>query len=69
MARHEITGAGQRRLDRYKRRRDEYNRQLADLAPPLSEEETAKLVVRCSRQEPRTHAAPAPPNRGSGSGR
>jgi len=69
MARREITEAEQQRLDRYKQRRDEYIRQLADLAPPLSEEQKAKLVVRCVRQAPMTHAAPAPPHRGPGSGR
>ena len=45
MARREITEAGQQRLDRYKQRRDEYLRQLARLAPPLSEEQKAKLAV------------------------
>ena len=43
MARREITGAGQQRLDRYKRRRDEYIRKLAHLASPLSEEQKARL--------------------------
>ena len=45
MARREITGAGQQRLDRYKRRRDEYIRKLAHLASPLSEEQKARLAV------------------------
>ena len=45
MARREITGAGQQRLDRYKQRRDEYLRKLAHLAPPLSEEQKARLAV------------------------
>ena len=69
MTRREITEAEQRRLDGYKQRRDEYIRQLGGLAPPLSEEQKAKLLARCSRQEPRTHAAPAPPHRGPGGGR
>jgi len=41
----DITEAGQQRLDRYKQRRDEYIRQLAHLAPPLSEEQKARLAV------------------------
>ena len=45
MARREITEAGQQRLDRYKQRRDEYLRKLAHLAPPLSEEQKARLAV------------------------
>jgi len=45
MARREITQAGQQRLDRYKQRRDEYIRKLAHLAPPLSEEQKARLAV------------------------
>ena len=45
MARREITEAGQQRLDRYKQRRDEYLRKLAHLAPPLSEEQEARLAV------------------------
>ena len=45
MARREITEAEQQRLDRYKQRRDEYLRKLAHLAPPLSEEQKAKLAV------------------------
>ena len=45
MARREITAAGQQRLDRYKQRRDEYLRELARLAPPLSEEQKARLAV------------------------
>ncbi len=45
MARREITGAGQQRLDRCKQRRDEYLRKLAHLAPPLSEEQKARLAV------------------------
>ena len=45
MARREITEAGQQRLDRYKQRRDEYLRKLAHLAPPLSEEQQARLAV------------------------
>jgi hypothetical protein len=45
VARREITEAGQQRLDRYKQRRDEYIRQLAHLAPPLSEEQKARLAV------------------------
>ena len=45
MARREITEAGQQRLDRYKQRRDEYLRKLARLAPPLSEEQKARLAV------------------------
>ena len=44
MARHDITEAEQQRLDRYKRRRDEYLRKLAHLAPPLSEEQKARLA-------------------------
>ena len=44
MARREITEAGQQRLDRYKQRRDEYLRKLALLAPPLSEEQKARLA-------------------------
>jgi hypothetical protein len=59
MARREITEAEQQRLDRHKQRRDEYIRELAGLAPPLSEDQAAKLV-RCARPTPRTHAAPAP---------
>lgn len=38
VARREITEAEQQRLERYKRRRDEYIRELAGSAPPLSEE-------------------------------
>ena len=45
MARREITEAEQQRLDRYKQRRDEYLRKLAHLAPPLSEEQKARLAV------------------------
>jgi hypothetical protein len=45
MARREITEAERQRLERYKRRRDEYLRQLAHLAPPPSEEQKAKLAV------------------------
>ena len=45
MARREITEAERQRLERYKRRRDEYLRKLAHLAPPLSEEQKAKLAV------------------------
>ena len=45
MARREITEAEQQRLDRYKQRRDEYIRKLAHLAPPLSEEQKARLAV------------------------
>ena len=45
MARRGITEAGQQRLDRYKQRRDEYLRKLARLAPPLSEEQKARLAV------------------------
>ena len=45
MARREITEAGRQRLERYKRRRDEYIRKLAHLAPPPSEEQKAKLAV------------------------
>lgn len=67
MARREIIGAEQQRLDRYKQRRDEYIRELVGLAPPLSEEQTAELVVRYARQAPGTHAAVAPPHRGRGS--
>jgi len=44
MARREITEAEQQRLDRYKRRRDEYTRKLAHLAPPLPEEQKARLA-------------------------
>ena len=44
MARRDITEAEQQRLDRYKRRRDEYIRKLAHLAPPLSEEQKARLA-------------------------
>jgi len=44
MARRDITEAEQQRLDRYKRRRDEYIRQLAHLAPPLSEEQKTRLA-------------------------
>ena len=44
MARRDITEAEQQRLDRYKRRRDEYLRKLAHLAPPLSEEQKARLA-------------------------
>ncbi len=44
MARRDITEADQQRLDRYKRRRDEYTRQLAHLAPPLSEEQKTRLA-------------------------
>ncbi len=39
-----ITEAGQQRLDRYKQRRDEHLRKLAHLAPPLSEEQKARLA-------------------------
>ncbi len=46
IARREITEAEQQRLDRYKRRRDEYLRKLAHLAPPLSEEQKARLAPR-----------------------
>ena len=45
MARREITEAGQQWLDRYKQRRDEYLRKLAHLAPPLPEEQKARLAV------------------------
>ena len=45
IARREITGAGQQRLDRYRQRRDEYLRQLAHLAPPLPGEQKARLAV------------------------
>ena len=45
MARREITEAEQQRLDRYKQRRDEYLRRPAHLAPPLSEEQKARLAV------------------------
>jgi len=45
VARREITEAEQQRLDRYKHRRDEYIRQLAHFAPPLSEEQKARLAV------------------------
>ena len=45
MARREITEAEQQRLDRYKQRRDEYLRELAHLAAPLSEEQKARLAV------------------------
>jgi hypothetical protein len=45
MARRGITRAGQQRLDRYKQRRDGYLRKLAHLAPPLSEEQKARLAV------------------------
>jgi len=45
MARREITEAEQQRLDRYKQQRDEYLRKLAHLAPPLSEEQKARLAV------------------------
>ena len=44
MARRENTETGQQRLERYKQRRDEYIRQLAHLAPPLSEEQKARLA-------------------------
>jgi hypothetical protein len=56
MGRREIIEAEQR-LDRYKQRRDRYIRELAGLAPPLPEEQEAKLVARCARQVPGTHAA------------
>ena len=45
MARREITEAEQQRLERYKRRRDEYIRELVDSVPPLSEEQKAKFAV------------------------
>ena len=45
VARREITEAERQRLDRYKQRRDEYLRKLAHLAPPLSEEQKARLAV------------------------
>ena len=45
MARREITEAEQQRLERYKRRRDEYIRELANSVPPLSEEQKAKFAV------------------------
>jgi hypothetical protein len=45
MASREITEAEQQRLARYKQRRDEYLRKLAHLAPPLSEEQKARLAV------------------------
>jgi hypothetical protein len=45
MARREITEAEQQRLDRYKQRQDEHHRKLAHLAPPLSEEQKARLAV------------------------
>ena len=44
-ARREVTEAEQQRLERYKQRRDEYLRKLAHLAPPLSEEQKARLAV------------------------
>jgi len=52
MAGHEITEAEQQRLDRYKQRRDEYIRQLARLAPPLSEEQKAKFAGLRVRDDP-----------------
>ena len=45
MARREITEAERQRLERYKRRRDEYLRELAHSVPPLSEEQKARLAV------------------------
>jgi len=40
-----MTETEQQRLARYKRRRDEYIRELADSARPLSEEQKARLAV------------------------
>ena len=45
MARREVTEAEQQRLERYKRRRDEYIRELATSAAPLSGRHQAKFAV------------------------
>jgi hypothetical protein len=45
MADREMTETEQQRLDRYKQRRDEYIRELAGSAPPLSEDQKAELAV------------------------
>jgi hypothetical protein len=45
MADREMTETEQQRLDRYKRRRDEYIRELAGSAPPLPEEHQAEFAV------------------------
>jgi hypothetical protein len=45
MADREMIETEQQRLDRYKQRRDEYIRELAGSAPPLSEEHQAELAV------------------------
>ena len=50
--RRDAAEAGQQRLDRYMQRRDEYLRKLAHLAPPLSEEQKAKLALLLAPGQP-----------------